>query len=277
MKKEKENIPKNMERETKEMERLFLTASLPAPEEGRKARAVERLMMELHRHPIAVRIPFAQKLLTQAGYLSPLTWVLQAVLFAAAALLLGGKQEWQSLSGLIGAAAVAPLFGLIGCTEIARSFFHGMWELEDACRFPLRYVMSMRMLILGLGDLLAFTVLLLLHAGTGGPVLLTAAFLLVPFHLSNIVYLLLLTGMGGKCPAQLLAAVGILLAVLFSRAGETLIWNGNTAGTVSMAYAAGMADPAACMGWVAATFAGMLGTAALFVKKNLWERKSIWN
>lgn len=254
-----------------EIERLLRTKWGASPDAYRKNMAVNSLVAEFERHPVMTQIPLYRKLTVQAGYISPLTWVMQLGLF-----LLGAWMIKDTGSGdfpaLIGFAAVAPLFGLIGCTEIARSFFHGMWEMEDACRFPLRYVMSMRMFVLGAADLAVFIVLLAMNSAEGGTVLIAAAFLLVPFHLANTVYLAILMGTGGKCPVQALAAAGIFMALGFSR------FAGNFSGIIrEMTSSWQLPGSTGCVGWIVVSFMVMLGVGAMFIKGDSWEAKRVWN
>lgn len=264
-------------KKTENLEQLLRMEHGPVPEPIRKEQAVNRLTEEFGRHPVSRQLPFYRKLAVQAGYLSPFTWVTQVGLFLAAAwlLLYSGAASFVQAVALAG---MAPLFGLIGCTEIARSFSRNMWELEDVCRFPLRYVMSMRMLLLGMGDLLLFTLLLLFSAKGGSTLLLTAVCLLVPFHLANMVYLAMLMGTGGKCPMQMLTGAGIFMAVIFPYAISSV--SGLT-GAVSLTEAgmvfAGALDFTGCSGWIFLSFAGMVGMAVLFLKRNIWEVKKAWN
>lgn len=150
-----------------------------------------------------------QRLLIQLSYLSPWQWLVQFFF------LLGLGWYWSVgfFDEYFLTMAAAGL-GLSGAIEIQRSYRFEMWELEQACRYNLRELFALRMLLLGGMDL----GILLLTLGVGlaqGQGVAVCLYLLIPALLSDGFYLYLLQRLGRRCESYALTAAGVLLSVLF--------------------------------------------------------------
>lgn len=240
----------------------------PKPDEYRKKLAVNRAVLEFTGQPVRSKKPFYKIIMAQAGYISPVTWILQFVIFLCIVWFLKQSAGAQMLH-LVALSVGAPLFGLVGVTEVTRSFSHQMWELENTCRYNLRYVLGMKMLVLGLADLFLFSFLLQIGIGQGSAFPALAVCLLVPFHLSNIVYLLILMKTDGRCTIQTLCAVGLIMAALSFYFSESLI----TAESSKLE----VLGRVGIFGILLLTFIGMLSMIAAFLARNSWEEQKVWN
>lgn len=180
----------------------------PAPEQEQKELAKALAAKALARKPLTSGKPLLQRLREQAAYLSPATWILQAViLLFFLSRSAGGYQNVTALSVL------APLLGVIGGCELIRSYGHNMWELEMSCRYNLRSIFALKMLILGTVDFLTLAAVV----GTGfgeAQFVLTAVMVLVPFNLSNSLYLWMIVKLRHKCTNYVLAGTGIFLSLI---------------------------------------------------------------
>lgn len=256
MKKEKDIIQmlKNMEE--------------PAVDGYTKKMAVNEILLNFSRQPVGTSAPFWERLLRQAEYISPLTWGMQLILFLCVTWLLNRIGYSQPVI-LMTAATAAPLFALVGCTEIARSFSHNMWELEQSSRYNLRYLLGMKMLLLGLMDLILFSGLLAVSIGRGGMFWQTAFCLLAPFNLANTVYLMMLFFTGGRCPLQLLFAAGIAMMIAVAYFGSSCLNLVNIWQELFGKLWTG--------GLLAATFLGMFRMIYVFLVSDRWGEERVWN
>lgn len=258
----------NHKKEKDGIEALLKSNREPLPDAAQKSRAISQAVLAFAEQPVHRPVPVHQKLLYQAQYISPMTYVMQLAVFVAVLWLFGRGEKMQQVH-LIVASTAAPLLGMIGFTEIVRSFHYQMWELEHSCRYNLRYVMTMKLVVIGLLDLILFGGLLVFGVSQGSSLVLLAVYLLVPFHLSNMVYLLMLMQTGGRCPIQLLLAAGLAMMLLAFYFGERMISAGMEGELLLRRISAA--------GILALTFFGMLGMIVVFLSTNSWEEKKVWN
>ncbi len=232
--------------------RAFLTAGPPVfPEKERKQKNLELLYQERKRLRLAPRQSYGKRVLNQAAYLSPLAWVIQGGIV----LLIGwslrpeaaGDQRFPLLL-----AACAPLLGMVGITEILRSYQENVWELEQACRYNLRQLMGMRLLIFGIVD--TWIALLVLLGGIRAGICLEEllVFFLIPQLLSDCVYLRLMSLFRRRF--QGIGLLGMAVAVTF-----LWLW---IAEWMATATSLGFLQPAVWRAWI---YAVSLGSAGLLV------------
>ena len=127
------------EKQIKEIRSLLEHAKQPDIDEGRKRKTLELLQAERKRLHIRSKKTYGQRVWEQIPYISPAAWLLQGILL----LMIGwgfyaeGREEI-----LLYLLFCAPMAGVVGFTEIMRSYRQNMWELEQACRKCLRLRVS---------------------------------------------------------------------------------------------------------------------------------------
>lgn len=94
----------------------------------------------------------------QARYISKGVWIFSALFFGSACLA-AQITEPRYVSMVLGAV---PFLVMISITESMRSYRYGMEELELSARFSLKSIVLARMMILGLGNFVVLTGVMLL-------------------------------------------------------------------------------------------------------------------
>lgn len=180
-------------------------APSPLPEKRNMTKALA--LAEMKKKPLIQEKPRLQRLWEQAAYISPITWAMQGALVLYL-LSVAGRG-----AGFLPVSIMMPLLGIIGACELIRSYGNDMWELEMACRYNLRSIFALKLLILGSADL----IILIMAASICGRGELdfarTVLLVLVPFNLSNSLYLWMIVKLHRKCTSYLLVGTGIFLSV----------------------------------------------------------------
>lgn len=139
---------------------------------------------------------WGEMLIGQLRYISKAAWIGQGGFLAAAILLyaLFRNHEDQIRLCLIYGSMVAAGVGMVAVMELSKSAACHMAEIEQSCYFNLGQIWSIRLILLGGGDLCVLAVLIfgLWGRGSYGPLAL-GLYLLVPFVISNLCYLFFLT------------------------------------------------------------------------------------
>lgn len=144
-----------------------------------------------------------------AQFIVPSVWILQAVfLLLAIGVSNGQTEEWY----LWNVSVMIPFLGVICVPELTKSFSLGMWELEQSCCFSLRKLMAAKMAVMGIVDGV-FLIFLMAAVGSRGTGISGAVLaVLVPFSVSNAVYLGLFRVLKRHCSGYVLTAAGIFMA-----------------------------------------------------------------
>ncbi len=183
----------------------------PAPGRGQKELTKLLAAKALAKKPLTLGKPLSQRVREQAAYISPVTWILQAAVLLFTLSRLAAPYESQLFTTL---SIMVPLLGIIGGCELIRSYGHNMWELEMSCRQNLRSIFAVKMLILGLADFLVLAAVICGMGLSGTKFALTAVMVLVPFNLSNSLYLWLIVKLRHRCTNYVLAGAGIFLSLM---------------------------------------------------------------
>lgn len=204
---------KNKRNRRQEEIRAFLkSAEQPEIDRERKRQTLELLRMERKRLHIRSRKPYVQRVLEQTAYLSPAAWLIQGALV----LILG----WSFCAGdkreiLINLLLCAPIIGIVGFTEIMRSYRQSMWELEQACRYNLRQLMGMRLLIFGIVDSLVACGVTVMGFGAGIRASELLVLFFIPQILSDCVYLYLMARFRRRFQGITLLGAAVLMTMLW--------------------------------------------------------------
>lgn len=203
----------------------------PAPAQDQKELVKLLAAKALAKKPLTQGKPLWQRLKEQAAYISPITWTLQAMvlLFTLSGIAAPGTS--QSLTAF---SIMAPLLGIIGGCELVRSYGHNMWELEMSCRHNLQSIFAVKMLVLGFADLLVLAAAIYATGLSGTKFALTTIMILVPFNLSNSLYLWMIVKLRHKCTNYVLAGTGIFLSLIMLWING--VWNQAVLGKVFSQY-----------------------------------------
>lgn len=195
--------------------RAFLKKAVPpCIDEDRKRRTLEFLRIERKNLHVRSRKPYAKRVLEQAGYLSPAVWIVQGVLVLALGWMLHMEEREAVLGGLL---TCAPMMGVIGFAEILRSYQQNVWELEQACRYNLRQLMGMRLLIFGAVDSIVACGVIVTGFQVGiraGELLM---FFLIPQVISDSIYLYLMARLRRRFQVTALITSGVMLTLFWTQ------------------------------------------------------------
>ena len=185
--------------------------TMPVPRPEQKAMTKLLASKALANKPLTQGKPFLQRLRELAAYISPTTWILQAMVLLLVLSGLTGSNGAQLFTTF---SIVTPLLGIIGGCELIRSYGHNMWELEMSCRHNLRSIFAVKMLILGCVDFFVLGAAIFITGLSGTKFALTAVMILVPFNLSNSLYLWLIVKLRHRCTNYVLAGTGVFLSLI---------------------------------------------------------------
>ena len=207
-------------KQEEELRAFFGKARQPDIDEEKKRQTLELLKMERKRLHVRVRKPYWKRVLEQMAYISPAAWILQGILALSLAYMLCVPERDALLASLL---FCAPMVGIVGFTEILRSYRQNMWELEQACRYNLRQLMGMRLLIFAVADSLVAVGVIAMGIQVGiefGELLLC---FLIPQMISDSVYLHLMTCFRRRFQGTALIGAAIVMGVLWAYGAETII------------------------------------------------------
>jgi len=164
-------------------------------------------------------LSFAHRFLTQLRYISPVLWFTQITLVALCIIVFGDCSDTDSTYIRLSViSACVALITLIGFPELCKSFSHNMWELEQSCKYNLRQLVAIKMLIIGFADLLMISGLtLIVGLQSGIPMIQVALYLIVPFNVMCIISFVILCFLRDKSNihAQTAISVFVLLLLFF--------------------------------------------------------------
>lgn len=197
---------KNEERELKNLVKTYKTPDMTGEQRERLDLA---LKAELKKTRLVPKESMVRRILRLTQFISPSVWLLQAVFLALAFLIARGQQTIY----LWNLSVMIPFLGVIAVPEMAKSFSSGMWELEQSCFFNLRRLIAAKMAVFGFVDGIVVIFLMAAAGSRGaGPAGVVLA-VLVPFCLSNTVYLVLFRLLKRRCTGYVLTAAGIAMVV----------------------------------------------------------------
>ena len=131
------------------------------------------------------RVNVMGRIRSQITYISPAVWMAQFLLLLLCVYLMKDRSSGSDRQMLFSVASLfAASIALIGFPELCKSFSCGMWELEQACKYNLRQLMSLKMAIVGVADLICMALISVLCSGYSAlPFWQVGIYLLVPFNL----------------------------------------------------------------------------------------------
>ena len=156
---------------------------------------------------------------SQLGYIRKRVWILSAVFVLAGwavAFLSPGILNWHIEAGKVWiVSAVLPFLALLTVTEIYRSAFCRMAELEGSCRFSLQQIIMARISILGGGNI-SVLALLLFFMNRVSPygLLRILLYLGLPYLITCGTCLLILNQVHGKESIYVCAAAACIVSMI---------------------------------------------------------------
>lgn len=142
----------------------------------------------------------------QAGYIRKRVWIASVLLFAAVLSALWLTEVPFRAAALC--SALLPLLSLFTMSELSRSLFYNMAELEMSCKYSLSRIVLARMGLLGILQLVCFLGLFLLLAGrTGFSIWQLGLYLLLPMLAETFLTMFLLNRLRTKDTVLSCAAV----------------------------------------------------------------------
>ncbi len=238
------------------------------PEERRKRETLAFLQAERRKQRFCPGKSFGERLLDQASWMSPASWLGQLAVLVLLLWLLGNT-GWERRDVLLLVTACTPLPGVIGLVELLRSWQNNMWELEEACRYHLRQIQGMRLLVFGIADSIGAAAVFAMGFLEGYTVELLLLFFLFPLLVSDSVFLLLARTFrrGARGLVPVLGGFGMGLFWMYQAA-----WLQDVPGTL---------EEYTGPGTLAVLLAGSLGllvfACARFLNETDKEEQKLWN
>ncbi len=187
-----------------------LRVSFEAPPPADKERFLKKL-----RYPKISRHKF---FLSQIRYIRKRVWALSVMIVLigwALAFLPPALGNWSAESEKIwSVSAVLPFLAMLTATELYRSSFYRMAELETVCRFSLPQIVMARITILGGGNFVILTLLLIfMSRASAYSVLQVIAYLMVPYLVTCGICMYILNRVRGRDSVYGCAAAACLICV----------------------------------------------------------------
>lgn len=202
-----------------EQEKMWKTAQELTPDLHKKQAALTYIQAAIEAKKIRNTPSFGELMQIQLQYIPPLFWMLQGGLLFLLILFLHRlpKQGAELADYLWWSSIVAAWMGVLSHGVLGKHFSNRMAELEQSCYINLTQMWTIRMILTTGVDISILTVF------SGGVASRTdtffgrvAVYLLVPFVLSNVSCLLMISvlrGSRGKFVTAVLAVLTALLAV----------------------------------------------------------------
>lgn len=155
-------------------------------------------------------ISFARFVISQAGYIRKLTWILFSLVIvgiAAVPFILDSSVIWF-VSGLM------PLLALLMVSESNRSIRYKMAEIESATRFSLRSVLLARMVLMGTVNLVAIVIAIPVSTHFGDySAVASGLYIVTPFLVAASAGLYIVRVMKGNTALYSVAAVSLFISL----------------------------------------------------------------
>lgn len=219
----------------KKLEETLKSYQSPKMPNSMIEKTVELAKLEFERTSIQYKMSFSELFVGQIRYISPYLWIVQTILLFIVLFVLSsvdGVNEQHAVITIL--SVTAPIIAFVAIPELAKSFSYNMWEIESTSKFNLQKLIAIRLLIIGVVDLLIITMLMITTKVFYDISLVSSLlYFLVPFNLANSVYLFLLRKSHEKVGvircliAGLLIAIGLASLSIFNAwyvLASTFIW-----------------------------------------------------
>ena len=215
---------------------------IPAFQEENREKTLKACRQYMHSH-IPEKTPYVRLFSQQLRYISPLFWIWQIIVFLGVMILAVAVPKGEMFAGEL-LYYTGPLVGILAYPEMFRDLFYDMSEIENSCKNNSATLFVMRLLIVGVMNLLLLTLLAVVTSTSWDDSFLrTVIFGMTPFLWIHLITLPLLrvTQIRSRIGALVLSACLTAAAWMFGAMrlrpmemeyGSMLLW------TASLAMAA---------------------------------------
>lgn len=180
-----------------------------APDPAGKDAFLRKLEQCAERKSEVPGISFFEFLRYQIPYISIWSWLLGASVFVLTLL----STRYADEKSVWAAAAFVPFLALAAVTESSRSMQHGMDELELSARFCLKTVVTAKLFIMGISNLIVLLACILtIEADNRTGVLFNGAMLMIPYLTAAFLNLWIVRKIHGRESIYVCLGVSILVS-----------------------------------------------------------------
>ena len=157
---------------------------VPEIDHNKKYQAIENLKTEIASTDIEIKENYFQKIIKQIPFINKTTVIIQFLLLILGVIIIN-YTSFESTRLLL--SLVMPILAFFQVAEMQRSFKYNMYEIEMACKVNLREIITTRLIIMTVINLLIMTLFVII-AGTKFQtgINLLIVYLLVPFLITNV-------------------------------------------------------------------------------------------
>lgn len=158
---------------------------LPIIDENKKRKSIEILKMEIANTEITVKESYFEKIKRYIPFMSKITFLIQFVLLIVGIFVI--KSMAFEKTRLI-LSLVMPILAFLQMMELQKSFKYNMYEIEMSCKMDLKELISIKLLVNTIINLIIMTVFASLTAvHFGNEIYLLIIYFLVPFMITNVI------------------------------------------------------------------------------------------
>lgn len=158
---------------------------LPIIDENKKRQSIEILKKEIANIEITVKESYFEKIKRYVPFMSKITFLIQFVLLIVGIFVI--KSSTFEKTRLI-LSLVMPILAFLQIMELEKSFKYNMYEIEMSCKMHLKELISIKLLVNSIINLLIMTVFAGLTAiNFGNEIYYLIIYFLVPFMITNVI------------------------------------------------------------------------------------------
>lgn len=158
---------------------------LPIIDENEKRQSIEILKKEIANTEIIVKESYFEKIKRYIPFMSKITFLIQFVLLIVGIFVI--KSSTFEKTRLI-LSLVMPILAFLQMMELQKSFKYNMYEIEMSCKMDLKELISIKLIINTITNLIIMTIFASLTAARfGNEIYLLTIYFLVPFMITNVI------------------------------------------------------------------------------------------
>lgn len=158
---------------------------LPIIDENKKRQSIEILKKEIANIEITVKESYFEKIRRYVLFMNKTTFLIQFVLLLIGIFVI--KSMAFEKTRLI-LSLVMPILAFLQMMELEKSFKYNMYEIEMSCKMDLKELISIKLLVNTIINLIIMTVFASLTAvHFGNEIYLLIIYFLVPFMITNVI------------------------------------------------------------------------------------------
>lgn len=164
---------------------IFNKNTLPKIDEKIKQQSIERLKDNIANTEIKVKENYFEKIKRYVPFMNKITFIIQFVLLLIGIFVI--KSMAFERTRLI-LSLVMPILAFLQIMELERSFKYNMYEIEMSCKIDLKELISIKLIINTIINLIIMTIFASLTAlHFGNEIYLLIIYFLVPFMITNVI------------------------------------------------------------------------------------------